>query len=114
MEKKQFTCIVCPMGCKISVALEDNKVVLVLGNRCPRGKAYVEKECIAPERTVTSTVRCTDGGVVPVKTDGTIPKEKIFECMQMINNTIIPLPVSIGDVIIDDVFGCRVVATDNR
>ena len=52
--------------------------------------------------------------MVSVKTDTTIPKEKVFECMEIINKTSVSLPISVGDVIIKDVFGSNVVATQNR
>ncbi len=52
--------------------------------------------------------------MVSVKTDRTIPEEKMAECMKIINNTIVPLPISVGDVIIEDVFGSDVVATQNK
>ena len=112
--KRTLTCIVCPVGCTLEAELEEGKVVSVSGNTCPRGIKYAEAECIAPVRTVTSTVRCADGSVLPVKTDRPIPKEKVAECMKIINNAIAPLPVAIGDVIIKDVFGSNVVATKNQ
>lgn len=112
--KRELTCIVCPIGCQLTVELEDKKVISVSGNTCPRGKVYAENECTNPQRTVTSTVKCCDGGMVAVKTDRTIPKDKMDECMKIINNKISDLPVSIGDVIIEDVFGSNIVATQNR
>ena len=113
MERK-LTCIVCPMGCELTVQLEDKKVVSVQGFTCKRGKAYAENECTNPQRTVTSTARCVDGSVISVKTDRTIPKEKMAECMNLINHAVVPLPISIGDVIIEDAFGSKIVATQNR
>lgn len=113
MERK-LTCIVCPLGCELTVGLTDGKVVSVTGNTCPRGKVYAENECTNPQRTVTSTMRCADGGMVAVKTDSPIPKEKMFDCMQIINNAVAPIPVRVGDVILDNVFGSRIVATANR
>ncbi len=112
--KRNLTCIVCPMGCSIDVLMENGQVLSVTGNSCPRGAEYAKNECISPVRTITSTVRCADGGVVPVKTDKPIPKDRIFECMKIINNTVAPLPISAGDVIIEDVFGSNIVATGNR
>ena len=112
--KRKLTCIVCPMGCQLSVDFEDGKILTVSGNTCPRGEKYASDECLCPKRTVTSTVRCSDGSVLPVKTETVIPKDKIFECMEIINNTKADLPISVGDVIIEDVFGSRVVATQNR
>ena len=107
--KRELVCIVCPMGCKLEAEYENGKVLSVSGNSCPRGKAYGEKECINPERTVTTTVKCSDGSLIAVKTKSPIPKEKMFECMKIINNTITDLPIRSGDVIIRDVFGTDIV-----
>ncbi len=113
MERK-LTCIICPLGCELTVNLQDKTITSISGNTCPRGKAYAENECTNPKRTVTSTVKCSDGSLVSVKTDNPIPKEKISECMNMINKVILDLPVAIGDVIIEDVFGSNIIATQNR
>lgn len=110
---RELTCIICPRGCALKVELEDKKIISVTGNSCPRGIKYAEDECINPQRTVTSTVRCEDGRVIAVKTDRSIPKDKMFECMKMINSVTARLPLSVGDVIIKDVFGANVVATEN-
>lgn len=110
---KRLTCIVCPLGCELTAELEGGKVVSVCGNTCPRGEKYAHNECTNPQRTVTSTVRCKNGGVLAVKTDRAIPKKNMAECMKIINKTIVSLPVSVGDVIIKDVFGANIVATQN-
>ena len=112
--ERSLTCIVCPLGCGLKVELDGNKVLSVSGNTCKRGEIYANNECTNPQRTVTTTVKCSDGGVVAVKTDKTIPKEKMTECVKIINNTVADLPISIGDVIIKDVFGADIVATANR
>lgn len=52
--------------------------------------------------------------MISVKTDREIPKDKLFEAMRMINGVRVKLPVRIGDVIVEDVFGSRVIATGNR
>lgn len=113
MEKK-LTCIVCPLGCQLTVQLNGREVEKVEGNTCPRGAEYARNECTNPQRTVTSTVRCENGGLVSVKTDRPIPKEKMSECMQLINKAVAKRPVSIGDVILSDVFGSNIVATQNK
>jgi len=112
--KRNLTCIVCPLGCELEVTLEENRVVSVEGNTCPRGKKYATDECTNPMRTVTSTVRCSDGSVVAVKTDSAIPKKDMSECMKIINNSVAHLPISVGDIIIENVFGANVVATQNK
>ena len=48
---------------------------------------------------------------VSVKTDRPIPKDKIFEYMKMVNSTVIKLPVTIGEIIINDVYGSNIIAT---
>lgn len=110
---KELTCIICPLGCDLKVELDGNEVVAVSGNTCKRGEQYAKAECTNPQRTVTSTMRCDDGRVVSVKTDRTIAKDKIFDCMKIINNTVAHLPISVGDVIIEDVYGANIIATQN-
>lgn len=114
MKNRELTCIICPRGCALKVTLDDDGSVLnVEGNSCKRGETYAKSECTDPQRTVTSTVRCTDGGVVAVKTDRTIPKSKVMECMKIINAATVTRPVRIGQVVIKDVFGSNVVVTAN-
>ncbi len=112
--ERHLTCIVCPLGCELVVEIEDNKVINVRGNTCKRGEIYAKTECTSPKRTVTSTVMCENGSLVSVKTDTPIPKEKMRECMQIINSVTAKLPIAVGDVIIKDVFGSNIVATQNR
>ena len=109
--KKELTCIICPIGCHLIAEFENETVLSVAGNSCIRGKAYAEKECIAPVRTITTTVRTGSGELVPVKTEKPIAKEKIKEAMQIINKSEPHLPIFLGVVIIKDVFGSAVVAT---
>lgn len=113
MERK-LTCIICPLGCQLTAFLDGTAVTAVEGNTCPRGKEYAENECTNPQRTVTSTVRCADGSLVSVKTDRPIPKDKVSDCMVLINKAVAKLPIAIGDVILDDVFGSKIVATQNK
>lgn len=108
---RTLTCIVCPMGCTLNVETENNVVKSVSGNTCPRGENYAKKECVSPERNVTSTMIAQNGTVVPVKTSCPIPKDKVFECMKIINVSKITLPVKAGDVIIENVFGSNIVAS---
>ena len=103
--KRELTCIVCPMGCQLEVEIENGQIVSVEGFTCPRGKRYAIDECTHPMRTLTSTARTTDGGVIPVKTDRAIPKELVFDCMKEINRISVPLPAHIGDVVIKEILG---------
>ena len=112
---RDLTCIVCPKGCPMKVTLEGKEILNIEGFTCPRGKQYAIDECTSPMRTVTSTARTSNGGVVAVKTDRTIPKELMFDCMKEINKVVATLPVRIGDVLIENVLGtgANVVITAN-
>ncbi len=110
---RELTCIICPLGCNIKVRLENGAVLEVSGNTCPRGKTYAITECTAPMRTLTSSVRCKGGKLLSVKTDRPIPKEKWMEAMAIVNRQHPALPIAVGDVIIEDVFGANIVATKN-
>ena len=114
---RNLTCIVCPRGCQMVVALSDSGAVEnVEGNFCKRGVAYANDECTNPKRTVTSTVRCKSGAVIAVKTKDTVPKDKMFDVMSEINKAVADDDVKIGDVIIENVCGTgvSVVATSNN
>lgn len=115
MKVRELTCIICPKGCQLKAELDEKGAVLsVTGNTCKRGAEYAEAECVNPMRTVTSTMRCSDGSVIPVKTSSPIPKADIYECMRIINSKIVTLPVEIGTVVIDNVFGSNIIVTDNK
>ena len=116
MKTRNLTCIVCPKGCPLVVAFdEEGKIADITGYTCKRGIAYATDECTAPKRTVTTTVRCESGAVVPVKTASVVPKEKMIEVMKHINRTVAKDGLKIGDVVIEDVAGCgvAVIATAN-
>lgn len=108
--KKELTCIVCPMGCRMQVE-KTGDTLSVTGHTCRRGEEYAIAECTAPTRTVTSTLRLEDGRLVAVKTAAPIPKEKIFEVMEIIRAAKAKAPVSIGQTLISDVFGTDIIAT---
>ena len=59
MEKRELTCIGCPLGCSITVTLENGEIKDVAGYTCKRGHDYARKEVTNPTRIVTSTVRLT-------------------------------------------------------
>lgn len=113
---REFTCIVCPNGCRL-LAKEQNGKILVTGNRCKRGETFAAAELTHPMRTICSTVAttCSQVPVVPVRVSEEIPKEKIFDVMKEINRVVLDHPVSAGDIIIPHVLGLSadVIATSN-
>ena len=114
---KEMICVSCPIGCMMTVELNDkNEVISVKGNTCKRGKQYAIDECTNPVRMLTTTIKVSGGTlpVVPVKTSKPIPKGKMFDCMQVINNEVVDAPVKMGDVLICNVCdtGVDIVATN--
>ena len=110
LEKIELICIGCPMGCPLTVELEDGAVTKVTGNTCPRGDAYGRKEVTNPTRIVTSTVRVT-GGTLPAvscKTRGDVPKGKIFDVVRALKTVEAAAPVAIGQVLLEDAAGTGV------
>ncbi len=117
MDIKELTCIGCPMGCLLTVEIQDGIVQKVSGNNCANGDVYARKEVTNPTRIVTSTVVIKNGNKprLSVKTKSDIPKDKIMEVMEKINETVVDAPKNIGDVIINNVAdtGVDVIATKN-
>ncbi len=117
MEKRSLICIGCPMGCPLTVEIQDNGEVTVSGNTCPRGAAYGKKEVTNPTRIVTSSVRVENGtlGMVSCKTSCDIPKGKIFDVVRALKTVSVPAPVVIGQVLVKHVAGTEadIVATKN-
>ena len=101
----------------LTVAMDGKKIVSVAGNTCRRGDTYARKELTNPTRIVTSTVRVLGGSesMVSVKTKEDIPKGKVLECVRALKDVVLPAPVKIGDVILEDAAGTGVsiVATKN-
>jgi CxxC motif-containing protein len=104
---RKMTCIECPIGCSLSVDIEDCKVVKVSGNKCPKGKAYAQLEAENPQRVLTSTVRAEGLAVkmVPVRTDKLIPKSKLMAAMAEVKKAVVRTPVAPGDVVVTDIAG---------
>ena len=113
----KMVCILCPMGCMLTVEQRGDDVV-VTGNECARGAKYGKQELLSPMRVVTTSV-WVDGAdlpLCPVKTAGEVSKAKIGDVLAQTEAAHIKSPVRIGDVVIHDVAGTGVdvVATANR
>ena len=113
--KKEIICIVCPLGCFLTVDHSQTKVESIKGNRCKLGLEYAEKEVFNPERTLTTTVRVKNGHLplVSVRTSKPIPKKLIFDTMNLLAEIEVEAPVKIGDEIIQNLFdtNASIVAT---
>ena len=110
--KRELICIVCPRGCAMTVEGEKDNLTVV-GNACSKGKQYAIAECTHPTRTVTSIVRVSNrvDTMTSVKTEAPVPKGRMLDVMALLHETSVQAPVAIGDTVLEDVFGTRIIAT---
>ena len=110
VEKKTLNCIMCPMGCELTVTIEDGNVTEVTGNTCPRGAKYGHDEIMSPTRMLTTTVRIAGGqlALLPVVSKSVLPKGRLLDCARELRNVKVKAPVKAGDVIVADILGLGV------
>lgn len=113
--KKEIICTVCPRGCHIQVEGEGEKIISVEGNLCKRGLTYASAEFAHPVRILTTTVKISGvkNDLLPVRSKEPLPKEKIFDCMEVIRKVEVNTPVKSGEVIVSNICqtGVDIVAT---
>ena len=109
---RELTCIICPKGCRLAV-VETDGTLIVTGNACSRGESYAREECTNPVRTLTTVLRPANrcGTMVAVKTLHPIPKAAISAAMAQLRSITVTAPISIGDTVLDDLFGSPVIVT---
>jgi len=116
--KHELTCIVCPQGCRMALTDDPGRPgqIQVTGCTCQRGRDYAVQEVTAPCRTLTSTVRITGARLprLPVRTRQPIPKERLTECMALIDRLIVASPVAMGQVLVADLFGTGIPLVASR
>ncbi len=105
--KKTIICTVCPMGCHIEVEGEGANITAISGHTCKRGEEYGRQEFVEPKRILTTTVKTDNPAIplVPVRSKGLLPKDKIADCMEVIQKTTVKAPVAVYDVIIENICG---------
>ena len=110
--KREITCIVCPRGCRMTADIQAERIT-VTGHSCSRGEKHAVAEILHPVRSLTSIVRVSNrrDTMVSVKSEAPVPKEEMFAIMERIHATTVEAPIQIGDVILDNICGTRIVAT---
>ncbi|MFH1092722.1 MAG: DUF1667 domain-containing protein [Candidatus Omnitrophota bacterium] len=115
--KKKIICIECPKGCVLSVEVQNDEIISMCGNECPKGQEYALSEIKNPLRIFTSSV-LTQGlslKMIPVRTDKPIPKDRLFAAMKEVKKIRLSRPVNAGDIIGENFLGLDVnlIATRN-
>ncbi len=103
--KRNIICTVCPMGCRMTVEGEGTNITKVEGFTCKRGEEYAKQEFVCPVRILTSTVKTDSAStpLLPVRSDGKLPKDIIIKCMEVLRSTSVKAPVKSHDVIIENI-----------
>jgi len=113
---KQITCITCPIGCRVTIDFTNGEYVFS-GNKCARGLEFAKNEMTSPVRSLTTTVRTSfpQMPVLPVRTNGEVPKEKIKEIIRELSKIVITEKIGIGETIAANILGtgCDIIATSN-
>lgn len=106
---QQFTCISCPLGCRVTVE-PGREGLAVSGHECMRGKEYALQEYSDPRRMLTGTVRVENGFLprLPVKTASPLPRESIVKAARALDRITVRAPVKCGAVIAADLAGSGV------
>ncbi|MEF8879542.1 MAG: DUF1667 domain-containing protein [Candidatus Thermoplasmatota archaeon] len=97
-------CIRCPKGCELTIR-KHNDEIKVYGNECKLGEEYAVEETKNPRRIIPTTVRIKNARYprLPVRTNRTVPKNKIREIIEDLKETTVQAPVEKNDVIIENI-----------
>jgi len=99
--KREYTCIICPNGCRISVEYEETTIKNIKGDECSKGKDYVKNEITNPLRVFTGSVLVENGdfSLVSVKTPVPIPKKYLKKIGEITRRIKVEAPVEVGRVV---------------
>ena len=108
--KQTIICTVCPNGCAVEAEYTCKEDMKLSGYGCKRGITYCTDECFAPMRTFTSSVAVQGAcrRMLPVRTDGVVPKEMLMQCAEAVKGIRLSAPVKTQQVIAADFLGTGV------
>jgi CxxC motif-containing protein len=115
---KEIICIQCPLACRVKLHLDDKGVIEDITDwGCKEGKKHVQQEYESPRRVLTTTVRTNSSTrpVLPVRSQGAIPKDMLGQCVRFLADVKVKAPLKMGDVVVPDILnsGVNIVCTDD-
>jgi CxxC motif-containing protein len=110
METKVMNCIMCPMGCEMTVTMDHGKFVSVKGNTCPRGAKYAEQEVTDPKRDADDDRPDPRRPAAPAarRVGGRHAQGKVAAAVEFLRHVEVDAPVKAGQVIVADILGTGV------
>ncbi len=111
MSRRELTCVICPIGCNISIIIDGNRptqIIRIQGNACKKGAEWAHQEVENPLRIITSSISVIGGDflLASVKTTKPIPLIKVKQVMKEIHERKLIAPVSMGEVVISNPANC--------
>ena len=100
----ELTCIVCPIGCRLTVEKNSDGSIAVSGNRCKRGAAYANEEFQDPRRVVTGTcaIARANASRLPVRSSSGVPIDDLASFLKAMYELRLTAPVSRGELLATD------------
>ena len=112
-DETKITCILCPIGCEIRI--NKKNLFIIEGAKCEKGIEYSKNEVLDPKRILTSSILIKNGilPLISVKTNKPIPKDKLFNILEILKKTSVNAPVEMGEKIIINILntGSDIIAT---
>ncbi len=111
MSEKKLTCVMCPLGCAVTVRSDEfGNITEVIGAGCKKGEAYAKEEVIAPMRVLTTTIPIAGAymGRLPVRSSGFIPRDRILDCIRELKKMKIKKMYRSGDIVVGNILGLGV------
>lgn len=107
--EKELVCIQCPLGCRLTVYIDNGQVKRIEGNQCRKGHDYASQEAVEPKRTITSLMRASNRSKpFSARTTADVPKDRLWECVARIRSARPAAPISAGQVLIKNLCGTNV------
>jgi CxxC motif-containing protein len=110
-QKRKIVCIMCPLGCNMTATI-DNKgdIISLTDYQCKEGKKYAMNECKFSGRVLTTTILTKSSvcKLLPVRSNGLIPKDRLMGCAQFLAKVRVKPPVKMGQIISRNILDTRV------
>ena len=101
----ELLCIVCPMGCWLTVTQAEDGTYRVRGAQCKRGIEYGQREASAPTRVLTTTLTTAWGRPLPVHSAAPIDRALLLDAQKRLAGVIVEHPVAAGEILLADIDG---------
>ena len=117
-ELTEIICIQCPVACRIKLSISDAGAIEdITGYQCKEGKKYAPQEYKSPERVFSTTVRTekSERPVLPVRSNGSVPRQMVTQCVRFLAHVKVQPPLSMGDCVVSNILdtGVDVICTDD-